>query len=179
MLRALALLFLAPLLGAVTSEAWGDDLVQIAGEEQAANLALFARANAHLGEDLTTLTGYEPHSLVLAVPVFASGESYSLCLLYDYARTDKIDPISTSGLAEFDGSKDARNLGLGLWGLMTEKLEFEAVVGHSHLSNASNSAYAGIIYNVNARFGLGTDIGHIHAAGQDSDRLRAFARFYF
>lgn len=179
MLRALALLFLAPLLGAANSEARGDDWSELPGQVQAASQTLFIRAKALPGEDLAILAGYAPHSLVLAVPVFASSGSYRLCLLYDYARAATQDPISAWDLADYDGNRDARNLGLGLRALVTERLEFEAVVGHSHANGATNSAYAGLIYDVDGHLGLGADLGRISANGQDDHRLRAFARFYF
>lgn len=178
MLRALTLLLLAPLLVAASAEARGDELAQVQGQEQAVSLALSEWAKAYPGEDLAILTGQERHSLVLALPVFVSSGNYSLCLLYDYARSEQVDPISATGFATA-GRGDAHNLGLGLHSVVSERLEFEAVVGHSHLSNASNSAYAGVIYNLSSHLGLGADLGRIHAAGQDNDRLRAFARFYF
>ena len=178
MLRAPSLLLLAPLLVAASAEARGDELAETPGQEQAASLALFEWAKAYPGEDLAILTGHERHSLVLAVPVFVSGGSYSLCLLYDYARSEQVDPISGTGFVTA-GRGDAHNLGLGLRSLMSERLEFEAVVGHSHVDSSSNSAYAGVIYNLSNHLGLGADLGRIHAAGQDNDRLRAFARFYF
>ncbi|HEV2111623.1 MAG TPA: hypothetical protein VGT99_09745 [Gammaproteobacteria bacterium] len=178
MLRALALLFLAPLLVAAGSEARADGLAETAGQERAASLALFERGKAYPGEDPAILAGHERHGVVLALPVFVSGESYRLCLLYDYARSEQVDPISGTGFTS-GGRGDAHNLGLGLHGLVSERLEFEAVLGHSHVDSSSNSAYAGVIYNVSGHMGLGADLGRISSTSLDDKRLRAFARFYF
>ena len=174
MVRARALLLLAPLLGVATASAWGADL-----DSPTYGWAAITSTQLHRGEDLAALTGYDRHSLVLAVPVVDDAGAYRLCLLYDYSRTVTLDPISATGLADYDGDHDARNLGLGLRRLLSERLEFEAVVGHSHTTGSTNSAYAGIIYDFDTRFGLGADLGRISANGQDDRRLRAFARIYF
>lgn len=174
-----ALLLLAPLWGMAVCGAQAADPDALTAQTESGGWHLFTPSKARLADDLAALAGQDHKSLVLAVPVVTSEAGYSLCLLYDYARTDTADPISATGLDKFDGSKDAHNLGLGLRGFMTERLEFEAVVGHSHVDASSNSAYAGLIYDVDSRFGLGADFGTISAAGQDNKRLRAFARFYF
>lgn len=174
MLRARALLLLAPLLGVAAARAQGADL-----DSPTYGWATSTSANMHEGESLAVLMGYDRHNRVLAVPVVEDADGYKICLLYDYARTDELDPISAMGLADYDGNRDARNLGLGVRRLLGEKLEFEVVVGHSHTAGSTNSAYAGVIYDIDRRFGLGADLGRISSSGQDDKRLRAFARFYF
>ena len=183
MFRAALLLWLVPLLGAASWSARAEDLASAyaeqlsAGEGSPSNGALGTR-QPRLRDDLAFSAGYGHSKLALEIPFPGNGSGYSLCLLYDYARTDQVDPISGTGFTSPSGN-DAHNLGLGLHSLVTERLEFEAVVGHSHTDSSSNSAYAGLIYNVSRRFGLGADLGRISTAGQDNNRLRAFARFYF
>jgi len=177
MIRAPAFLLLAPLLAAA-SVARAGDLAQV-WAQQPDSQGQLAQSRIHMADDLARFAGTGHRSRVLAVPLVSDAHGYSLCLLYDYRRTDLVDPISGSGFAARSGGNDAHNLGLGLRTLMTERLEFEAVVGHSHVNSSSDSAYGGLIYDVAPRFGLGADLGRINAGGQDGNRLRAFARFYF
>ena len=179
MLRARALLLLVPLLGAVAGSARGADGIQDSALAAPEGAGISVPGRVPLAEDLALLASHGRKSRVLAVPVVDEATGYSLCLLYDYARTERLDPITASGLADFDGNRDARNLGLGLRRLLTPRLEFEAVLGHSHAATSTNSAYAGIIYDFDMRIGLGADLGRIDRGGQDDNRLRAFARFYF